>query len=84
MLIFCLAAFMVLPIFMFNGLHQIPEGHIGVYFRGGAIIDGFEEPGWNTMLPVVTTVEMVQVTLQTDKVNNVPCGTSGGVNVMFE
>jgi len=24
------------------------------------------------------------VTLQTDKVNNVPCGTSGGVNVLFE
>jgi hypothetical protein len=36
------------------------------------------------MWPIVTTVETVQVTLQTDKVNNVPCGTSGGVNVMFE
>lgn len=24
------------------------------------------------------------MTLQTDKVNNVPCGTSGGVNVIFE
>ena len=24
------------------------------------------------------------MTLQTDKVNNVPCGTSGGVNVLFE
>lgn len=36
------------------------------------------------MLPFVTSVENVQVTVQTDKVNNVPCGTSGGVNVMFE
>lgn len=36
------------------------------------------------MTPFVTTVENVQVTLQTDKVNNVPCGTSGGVNVIFE
>ena len=24
------------------------------------------------------------MTLQTDKVNDVPCGTSGGVNVVFE
>ncbi len=36
------------------------------------------------MMPLITTVENVQVTLQTDKVNNVPCGTSGGVNVLFE
>jgi hypothetical protein len=26
----------------------------------------------------------VQVTLQTDKVQNIPCGTSGGVLVNFE
>lgn len=36
------------------------------------------------MYPMIDSVEAVQVTLQTDKVNNVPCGTSGGVNVMFE
>lgn len=47
-------------------------------------MDGYQEPGWNFMLPFITTVENVQVTVQTDKVNNVPCGTSGGVNVMFE
>jgi regulator of protease activity HflC (stomatin/prohibitin superfamily) len=47
-------------------------------------LDGYQEPGWNFMFPFITTVENVQVTVQTDKVNNVPCGTSGGVNVMFE
>ena len=47
-------------------------------------MDGYQEPGWNFMFPFITTVENVQVTVQTDKVNNVPCGTSGGVNVMFE
>ena len=36
------------------------------------------------MMPFITNVENVQVTVQTDKVNNVPCGTSGGVNVVFE
>ena len=46
-------------------------------------MDGYQEPGWNFMFPFITTVENVQVTVQTDKVNNVPCGTSGGVNVMF-
>lgn len=79
-----LGSLIILPLFLLKSVHQVEEGHVGIYFRGGAILDGFEEPGWHTMLPFVTTVENVQVTVQTDKVNNVPCGTSGGVNVMFE
>jgi erlin len=35
-------------------------------------------------MPFVTSYEEVQVTVQVDKVNNVPCGTSGGVNVVFD
>ena len=35
-------------------------------------------------MPFVTSYEQVQVTVQTDKVNNVPCGTSGGVQIMFD
>ena len=79
-----LGIFVVAPLIVFSGVHTVQEGHIGVYFRGGAILDGYQEPGWNFMFPFITTVENVQVTVQTDKVNNVPCGTSGGVNVMFE
>jgi len=79
-----LGFFVIIPLIVFSGVHSVTEGHIGVYFRGGAILDGYQEPGWNIMLPFITTVENVQVTVQTDKVNNVPCGTSGGVNVMFE
>ena len=58
-------AFAVLAIAIFAnlGIHQIPEGHLGIYFRGGAILDGYEEPGWHVMAPFVTTVENVQVTL---------------------
>lgn len=67
-----------------NGIHQVEEGHIAVYFRGGAILDSYTEPGWHTKLPLITTYELVQVTIQTDKVNNVPCGTSGGVLIHFD
>jgi regulator of protease activity HflC (stomatin/prohibitin superfamily) len=65
-------------------LHTIDEGHIGVYFRGGAILTETSDPGWHTKLPFFTSYEQVQVSLQTDKVNNVPCGTSGGVQIMFD
>lgn len=41
------------------GIHQIPEGHIGIYFSGGAILEGYEEPGWHIMIPYLTTVENI-------------------------
>merc|ERR1719188_760692 len=69
---------------MMNGVHQIPEGHVGVYFRGGALLYGTVEPGWHTKLPVVTSYDTVQVTVQTDAVSNVPCGTQGGVTIYFD
>ena len=84
MLEIIIGACVFLPLILFKGVHQVEEGHVGIYFRCGAILNGYEEPGWHTMIPFLTTVENVQVTVQTDKVNNVPCGTSGGVNVMFE
>lgn len=36
------------------------------------------------MIPFITTFRSVQVTLQTDEVKNVPCGTSGGVMIYFD
>ena len=69
---------------IFNGIHQIPEGYVGVYFRGGALLEGIVEPGWHTKLPMVTSYDTVQVTVQTDAVSDVPCGTQGGVVIHFE
>lgn len=66
------------------GVHTIPEGHVGVYWRGGALLTSTSTPGWNLMIPYVTSFAAVQVTLQTDKVTNIPCGTAGGVLVYFD
>ena len=33
-------------VLMTQGLHQIPEGHVGVYFNGGAITHRIAEAGW--------------------------------------
>jgi regulator of protease activity HflC (stomatin/prohibitin superfamily) len=41
-------------------------------------------PGYHLMLPLLTTFKQVQVTLQSDEVKNVPCGTSGGVMIYFD
>ena len=67
-----------------GGIHRIPEGHVGVYWRGGALLDRVTGPGFHTMLPVVTSYAAVQTTVQTDKVTNIPCGTSGGTVISFD
>ncbi|XP_048570636.1 erlin-2-B isoform X2 [Triticum urartu] len=51
-------------------LHQVPEGHVGVYWRGGALLKTITTPGYHLKLPFITQFEPIQVTLQTDQVVN--------------
>jgi regulator of protease activity HflC (stomatin/prohibitin superfamily) len=74
-----LAAFIVS-----SSLHRIDEGYVGVYYRGGALLEYTSTPGYHMMVPFITTSKAIQVTLQTDEVKNVPCGTSGGVMIYFD
>ena len=57
---------------MFGGVHKIYEGHIGVYSRGGALLNTYAEPGIHFMMPILTKYHQVQVTVQTDKVTDIP------------
>ncbi|XP_073136054.1 uncharacterized protein [Henckelia pumila] len=65
-------------------LHQVPEGHVGVYWVGGALQNTITNPGFHFKMPVITHFEPIQVTLQTDLVRDIPCGTKGGVMINFE
>ncbi|XP_069842934.1 erlin-2 [Dendropsophus ebraccatus] len=69
---------------LLSAIHKIEEGHIGVYYRGGALLTSTSGPGFHLMLPFITSFKSVQSTLQTDEVKNVPCGTSGGVMIYFD
>jgi len=66
------------------GIHKVEEGHIGMYYVGGALSDKFSHPGFHVMIPFLTTYANIQVTLQTDTVREIPCGTSGGVMIYFD
>uniref|UniRef100_V9KCA4 Erlin-2 n=1 Tax=Callorhinchus milii TaxID=7868 RepID=V9KCA4_CALMI len=81
--IFAVAAAM-LAATLFSSVHKVEEGHIAVYYRGGALLKATSGPGFHLMLPFITTFKAVQNTLQTDEVKNVPCGTSGGVMIYFD
>jgi len=65
-------------------IHRVPEGHRAVYWRGGALMDRTTGPGFHAMLPLITTHAAVQVTVQTDKVTDIPCGTAGGTMCYFD
>jgi regulator of protease activity HflC (stomatin/prohibitin superfamily) len=69
---------------LISSIHQVPEGHVGVYWLGGAIDNKITDPGFHLKLPLLHHVEFVQYTLQTDTVKDIPCGTSGGVIIMFD
>ena len=64
--------------------HVVPEGHVGLYFRGGKLLDAVAEPGVHVHLPFITRLINVQVRVQTDVVRNVPCGTKDGIMSEFE
>jgi regulator of protease activity HflC (stomatin/prohibitin superfamily) len=66
------------------GLHTVSEGHVGVYYRAGALLPTVASPGFHLKIPFVTFVHEVQTTMQVDLVQNIPCGTSGGVMIYFD
>ncbi|CAK9301553.1 unnamed protein product [Gordionus sp. m RMFG-2023] len=74
----------LIAVFVSYSLHEIEEGHMSVYYRGGALLSSTNGPGYHLMVPFLTSYKTVQVTLQTDEVKNVPCGTSGGVMIYFD
>jgi len=47
-------------------------------------LDRVTSPGFHSKLPLITEHAVVQVTVQTDKVTNIPCGTSGGTVIYFD
>ena len=54
------------------GFHKIEEGHVGVYFRGGALLPDTTDPGYRWMFPILTSYYNVQVTVQTDEIKEIP------------
>lgn len=63
-------------IFISGGIHKISEGYIGLYWRGGALMEGYTEPGFHLMTPFVTQMAEVQVSVETDLVEDIPVSNS--------
>uniref|UniRef100_A0A672FCY0 Erlin-1 n=1 Tax=Salarias fasciatus TaxID=181472 RepID=A0A672FCY0_SALFA len=51
----------VMAIMLHSSIHKIEEGHLAVYYRGGALLTSPNGPGYHIMLPFITTYRSVQV-----------------------
>jgi len=58
--------------FLSGAIHKIEEGHVGLYWVGGALRNGITEPGYHMMFPLITSFANIQVSVQTDRVENIP------------
>lgn len=59
-------------VYAFMTADIVSEGHIGVYYRGAALMKGIVGPGLHFKFPFLTSLHEVQITIQTDEVRNIP------------
>ena len=68
---------------IFGIYHEVPEGHVGVYYESGALSNIITEPGRHFKIPYYTVFESVMINERTDKVTNISCATSDGITIEF-
>jgi regulator of protease activity HflC (stomatin/prohibitin superfamily) len=44
----------VIAIIGIFGQHTVPEGHVGIYYRLGALLDQYSTPGLHFFIPFIT------------------------------
>lgn len=79
-----LVAIAVYTAAMLIGFHEVKEGYVGIYKKFGVLQKQLTEPGFHFKLPLVEEFIEMKISIQTDTVNNVPCGTSNGTLVYFD
>ena len=67
-----------------DSVHQCQQGHRCVYYFGGELQNSISDPGYHLKLPHLTSYHNVQITWQTDKLNNVMCGSSQGGHAFLD
>merc|ERR1712141_857936 len=66
-----------------HSLHHIDEGHVGVYFKYGALQNSVGHPGLNTMTPWVSTYEQITIRPRSEIVNSFSAVTKDAIQIQF-
>ena len=65
-------------------IFTVNEGYVGVVYVLGSLSTNILNPGLHFVIPIISTIHQVQITIQTDYVRDVPCGTNSGVTIKFD
>ena len=68
---------------MLSGFHQVREGYVGLYKYFGVLQPSTSNPGIHFRIPFYQEYIEMKVSIQTDVVTNIPCGTSNGTMITF-
>jgi regulator of protease activity HflC (stomatin/prohibitin superfamily) len=74
----------VILLTLWSGFFIVNEGFRAVVYTFGSLDQKNYGPGFHYKTPLITMMYQVQVSVQTDHVSKVICGTSSGVSVTFE
>jgi len=67
-----------------DGYHEIEEGHVGVYFKFGALKDGVTEPGVHIMQPFVSSYKSILIRPEETTMTDVEAITKDGIEITFQ
>ena len=73
-------AFFTVP----KAIVQVDSGKVGIIYRAGKLQSELLNPGYGIVIPYIDIVEQVSLSFVTERIENVPCGTNGGVNIYFD
>merc|ERR1712241_81801 len=68
---------------MAHSLHHIDEGHVGVYFKYGALGNSVGHPGLNAMTPWVSTYEQITVRPRSENLTSFSAVTKDAIQIHF-
>jgi regulator of protease activity HflC (stomatin/prohibitin superfamily) len=66
-----------------SALHRIKEGHVGIYYKYGALMEQLTPPGVHWMQPFVSEVVRLRITPETKVLDPMVCTTRDGVRNVF-
>jgi regulator of protease activity HflC (stomatin/prohibitin superfamily) len=69
---------------LLSGFHEVKEGYVGIYKKLGVLQPALSEPGFHFRIPMYEEFIEMKISIQTDVVINIPCGTSNGTLVYFD
>jgi len=69
---------------LIHGYHEIKEGHVGIYYRFGALRDRTTDPGMHFMKPFIDTFKLILIRPEEKDLGYMEAVTKDGIEITFK